>query len=794
MTTSSARGITRSRVALLALMALSAIGMSACSSSDGKNGATGAPGTPGATGPTGPAGPPGPGATTEPRESCAVCHDDGSVYAVTDMHAMAPVITVSAPVFTPSGNDLVVTFNVKADGVNFTALTTAARAYQFNGALRNTLNSIDASVPGDVVTTATLAGGTSGNYTITITDGFLVYGAIPSRYLFRLETALGSAEPRAMVMGNYPSAPDEELVGTAGCTGCHSTMGNGFHYGYPTSGQNCTVCHDADNTTYPRLINIGHGIHNSEQMPGGSYDLKTTTGGAAGTFAVTYPTFMTNCSVCHTAASGALAKVNQMPVTGEGCLSCHGTMASWEENFAASGATFHEAYDETTDCTACHNAAPDAAAPGLVHVTDFHNGLETEMVGIIEDGVDTSVTEGKRFTWQITSVTDSAADANRVITWTATFDGNPVDPCNSTAAAGAPVFFNFPAGVVLDGQPGMLTTYMQGNDYILGQATNEPGQPVNVNLTTANTTCSGNVATTTIARGTVPAGATVGIVALQGKPALPLPANVDTAVYPYTYMYVRVPTPTYQFVVGTGALSSDVRRTIVDTDKCTTCHVGSLYQHGNTRVDNALMCTVCHNSASSEQSVRYGMGVTASEAYDGLVGQTFELKTMLHRIHTAGEQTEAAPFVIYRNRGIYAWAPNTAMIPNWDATLAQTPCGTGEGGVPKYLVYGADPANPNSCQPFNFFEPTYPRLFNDCYACHTAGAVDNTPLQSEAVATTLDAGSIVWQNQIDDTLQGASAAACTSCHTSTAAKGHAYQNGWVPQVFPEGRQTILDTP
>jgi hypothetical protein len=61
------------------------------------------------------------------------------------------------------------------------------------------------------------------------------------------------------------------------------------------------------------------------------------------------------------------------------------------------------------------------------------------------------------------------------------------------------------------------------------------------------------------------------------------------------------------------------------------------------------------------------------------------------------------------------------------------------------------------------------------------------------VATTLDAGSTTWSDQVDDTLQGASAAACTSCHQSTDAKGHAYQNGWVPSQFPNGRQTILDT-
>jgi len=69
------------------------------------------------------------------------------------------------------------------------------------------------------------------------------------------------------------------------------------------------------------------------------------------------------------------------------------------------------------------------------------------------------------------------------------------------------------------------------------------------------------------------------------------------------------------------------------------------------------------------------------------------------------------------------------------------------------------------------------------------------------VATTIDAGQIdsgtggnaVWKNQLDDTLQGASAAACTSCHSTTETRGHAYQNGWTPQTFPNGRQTILDT-
>jgi OmcA/MtrC family decaheme c-type cytochrome len=284
---------------------------------------------------------------------------------------------------------------------------------------------------------------------------------------------------------------------------------------------------------------------------------------------------------------------------------------------------------------------------------------------------------------------------------------------------------------------------------------------------------------------------TKGIVWLEGKPQLPLPAGFDNPEYTFPAMYVRAKTPTREFIVGTGALPAVARRQIVDTGQCLKCHVGSLYQHGNTRVDNVDMCVLCHNSASSDQNNRVAMGVDKSEAYDGLVGQTYEMKTMLHRIHTAGALDEddnplQPPLVIYRTRGIYAWAVDESMLPNWP--------GTSPSGTEKFPVFGANPdaANDIDMQPHNFYSPTYPRPFNDCYACH-AESFDVIPDQSMAVATTLDAGTAPWQNKIDDTLQGATAAACTSCHTSTDAKGHAYNEGWTPQKFENGRQTILDT-
>ena len=60
------------------------------------------------------------------------------------------------------------------------------------------------------------------------------------------------------------------------------------------------------------------------------------------------------------------------------------------------------------------------------------------------------------------------------------------------------------------------------------------------------------------------------------------------------------------------------------------------------------------------------------------------------------------------------------------------------------------------------------------------------------MATTVDAGSDMWDDQLDDVLQGAATTACVTCHADSSSKGHAYQNGWVPQAFPEGRDTIID--
>jgi hypothetical protein len=707
------------------------------------------------------------------------------------------VPTVTNVSFEVVGADLVVSYNLLFNGDETTDFTTVNRDYRYDGTNRN-----DAGT----VTTAVSTG--DGNYTITVPNGAANAG-VNSRYLFRV-VSTSNTDNRAIVLGDFPAAPDDELVSSAGCSGCHGNDGDGgFHYSYPMSGANCTVCHDAANTNYPRLVDIGHGIHNSHEMPSGEFVLETVLPDDSWTYAATYPTYMTNCSVCHTADSGALAKANAMTVTAENCFSCHESMESWDWSVATgNGFTFHEGFDETTNCQNCHSDGNSGQA--LQTVADMHNGLETERVGIIWNGQDESVTYGKRVAMKIDSVVDDGTNVR--VSWSATYDGAPVNPCNATVADGAPGFFAVAATAPFsEGNFSILRSYAQGDDFLGSPGGTNPGQPaggsVNITMSAANTTCAGNVATTTAPSESLPAG-TVARVAIQGKPSVPVPPGfadslhagewVNSSGVMYTTQYARAPSPTYDYLVGSGA-AAPARRSIVDTGECLDCHVGSLYQHGNNRVDNVDLCVMCHNSASSDQNNRFTMGVDASEAYDSRVGQTYEMKTMLHAIHSTGYLAEVNDvdvpvlnpaentFAIYRTRGIYAWAPEGVTPPNW-ATGAACTSTTGPGN----LVYGADPAVAASCQPHNLYHPTYPRPPQDCFMCHASGFAV-IPDQTQAVATTLDAGALPWNNQIDDVLQGASSAACTSCHQSSSARGHANQNGWTPTTFEDGRQTIIDS-
>ncbi len=301
-----------------------------------------------------------------------------------------------------------------------------------------------------------------GDYTLRIAGaGRLTSAPIP-RYYFRLETATGvTPARRASVYADDAAYARLDLVSNQSCQNCHSTFAGRLtsHHYNPFNAEACMACHSAVNPPDEfSLVKLAHGIHNSHEMPSGRFRPGRTTATTTNDqFSVTYPTYMTNCSVCHDSTE-TLQAANAMPVTGPGCLSCHGSMESWD--FAASGATFHEAYNETTDCQECHRV--NGVAASLVKVTDFHNGIVTERGGLIWGGVDTSVTEGAKFNWQITGIVDDKT--NLKITWTAKYNGVDVNPCNTALAAGTPVFHAGSTAAGTASNLSMLRSYFQGDD------------------------------------------------------------------------------------------------------------------------------------------------------------------------------------------------------------------------------------------------------------------------------------------------------------------------------------------
>ena len=718
---------------------------------DGVDGAQGPAGPPGTAGPAGPSGPPGPSATITPLESCGVCHDDGSFAAAPDYHEVPPIEMVSGISFEENGLDLDVTFDIWVDGQPGLGYDTIQRGYRTDGTERvNICNAPSRSDPCDTGS-LTLTDNGGGNYTLKVIGG-AAEALNDNRYLFRV-AAGDDRETRVYFYGDTPVSPFlPTVVSAPACTACHGPEGIGVHGGYfqaEDGGEPCLVCHGVDEV--PSLAAVTHGYHNGNWLDDGE-PVHTT-----------YPTYMANCSVCHSEPL-ELAAANSMEVSGAACFTCHTGMddPSWD----FTGLEFHLTNipnPETYDCqTSCHTA--NGVADSWVVVTDFHDGWETPRHGFIYGGVDTSIVEGDKFDWAITSMSDDGA--NLTFTWTASYDGNTVDPCNATVGVGAPTFHL--------GNGGLRTyrSYSQGDDFIRGTSTSAPGQPSRANLDDVNTTCSGMVATTVIP--------VEGILAEKGRIALGGKPLVESPDVPGLIVEARVPSPTFDWQIGTDVQTA--RRDIVDTNLCLDCHVGSLYQHGGDRVDNVDYCLVCHNAASNEQSVRTDrMGLAAADAYDGKAGETFELKTMIHRIHSAGESDN--PYVIYRGRGIYGFAADESLLPNWPGTGSQP-------------VFGSTIANDGSPGTFvvnhNFHAPTYPRGLYDCAACHVDGT-DFQPDQREAMATTVEAGDpLVWENQNDDVLQGAATTACVTCHADGAARGHAYQNSWEPQAFEEGRQTIID--
>jgi len=842
------------RASRLAAVAL-AIAAAGCSGSDGAQGPQGPQGV------QGPVGPPGPQITAT-TEQCTGCHAG----TLPTQHVLGGEVTVSNVVVaaTNANADITVTYNVKVDGQNRNDFTNAQSGYTWVypdpatvttvGGVRTTLATTQYKVTSNM----------NGNYTAVLA-GFGPAGATPiaAGTTIFLRTDVGNAMDGkigalgATIVGDYGSRA-HDIVGDDACMACHgnhvwaardatSGLPIGHESANPQGVEACIVCHNrfdraesrlgttgnSGTATGTRLMGYVHGIHNSKNMaagmnvdldpsasvtvvlqnPDGTYPRNGSTN-PADWFSVGFPGYMNNCSTCHNTPA-RLAAVANAKVSWALCMSCHNDWNGFSRTQATGDLTFHRSYQYTKDCSAsgCHGAAAPAT------LASFHNGLKTERAGLIWDGADQSVVQGKRVVMAITGVSfDPGSTTTLAITWTATLDGTPVNPCNSSLASG-PVFFGLKANAAtgqIASNMSILRAYAQANDWVNGiTGVTSPGQPSGaVTLAASNTTCSGTVATTRVAAEKTTAARAV--VALQGKPQITFDPAVATS---NEVIQIRAQTPTREFVPTTGAVPATQRRTLVSVDKCNACHLGSLYQHGGNRVDKVELCVMCHNPASSEQQNRVAWGVDPTEAYDGRSGQTYDFRTMVHAIHSAGET--GAPLVYYRTNGIYFFGTKAALakVTNWPTTGGVSCKDSGGVLVTYYKIAGsiatgtvpAADANGN-CKPtaalapstdgtwqvHNFIEVHYPRALHDCGACHVNNTAKALPDPTQAVAVTADIGGTTASNQLDDVLVGPSAATCMSCHQSGdptvqfGLRKHASDGGWAPSAFPNGRQTLID--
>ena len=747
--------------------------------------------------------------TAADPESCAVCHS-----SIEETHAEIGIPVIVDQIGTLDGGtgDFTITFTLEVDGVATSEGYQLYRAYKTyddptlddadpipatTTNVRDQLFSLRGAEPGSCTDFATCADAglladfsstTSGEFTVVIPAAEYEANAAYTVVVRSVESSTdwGDKEPAFVLVEG--TTPLRDLVSddgvSTGCASCHGSSASQLFDHYLVKGNECQACHarySASSDSYYKdatgaWVNQGsvpgsnfteyiHGIHNSHSMPAGEYYRSSSTQWSIG-----YPSDMRNCSVCHVTDDQLTAAV-EAPVSFYLCMTCHQTWdgfvhghdstaddlpAVWEAGdkiFSASN--FHRGSDETTDCMGCHGtiATLDEAGDfhndfqgGDAHYDSFYRGQDISFANIN----DVEVTIG-----------DVTVDGSSVsFTWTATKNGVAVDPCNTDVTAG-PTFQAMNA----------YLAYAKGDDWVNEFDSNSPGQPFGrTSLFPDLTTCASNVATTAGLAMNEDAltYASKVLLAMGGKPLDQDTFTIGSSGVTKSF-YVREPSPTLAFNPSDGSEATP-RRDAVDNDKCLGCHQGTLYQHGGDRVDNEQLCVVCHNPSSSDKNNRLDRfqivnadgTVNTDATYDGKVAETYDMRTMIHAIH--GVEKREKPWTIYRSRGIYMFATDETEQPEgWPADSS--------------TIYGS---TNDSTIAHNWTVVHYPRLVNDCMACHNDEAYEVAD-QTKAVALTVDPGED-YADQSDDTVIGPTAAACTACHYDAAIRSHAKQFGYEANV------------
>lgn len=703
----------------------------------GPSGPTGPSGPSGPTGPTGPTGPSGDDASRAANEACTVCHAEGRIADVAEVHpglqtfssAEASIDAVMIDVDDEAETAiLTVDFTVTDEDGNYIAELGAAssrrpeRFAYLRFALSDLLPAAEGSGDADIWASYTTGDRNPENLT---DNGDGTYSYVFDTNLYEMYDPALRHRLLLIVSGDvveqaknvtYDFVPDQlpgpftfdvsrDIVTTDACNDCHGRLGSplgdaSFHGGSRYLTEACATCHTT--TLGDGLVEFGpmvHNIHAAKIITDGEETLDFSE--------VTYPQDLQNCAKCHAGVDGD--HWNTRP-TMTACATCHDI--DWMTGEGHPGGP----QSDNSMCATCH--PPEGGLAPIIegHVTENSTPNNPE----VPEGL-------ANFEYVIEEVTVNASN-EPVVTFHIDKDGEALD------------LSTYPPDGFGRG-PSFLVAYAMPQDGIesvdynnLGRSA---GQPASVSLADVAESLTGTPEnyTVTLTSAPFPAGATMRAVALQSY---------------FNQLVGEEEVGRHTPSVVQPVTGDEVRRTLVDIPKCLGCHE-ILELHGGSRVNNVQVCVLCHNpnlSSSGRAADPDGLPEETIEAVgdDPLqfpeAGMVF--KQLVHGIHSAAVRNYDYEFVRNRAGGIY----------------------------------------------YNWSEVTFPGIPSNCETCHLPGTYDadlpegllfTTDITTDGVNATREDVIAARDSVPNDTdlVNSPTASVCYLCHDSNPAAYHMGQNGGV---------------
>lgn len=421
--------------------------------------------------------------------------------------------------------------------------------------------------------------------------------------------------------GAQDGIPTHSVVFDGSCNECHSRVE--AHGGARNKVDYCVLCHnpgttDANSGISMDMATLIHKVHMGANLPsvqaGNPLVIWGFNNNKFDFSEAVFPQDNRNCRKCHSADDPETPNGGNWKEAAKtnACGSCHDDISF--VNPPPDGKKLHtgNAIPNDLACNGCHT--PDKVEK--YHVTAFptpnNPSIQGDFPWIQYSLDDVTVEEGNKPVAKFTIMVDGApADLNAL----------PKGLSFGTGGPSLRLLYSEPEASVSN-----------PTDYNHISAAQNYGQPVRVRiadlLPTLVTSVDGSAQTKPGDLGTIPDGATLVAVAMDGALTFPVSESENLSMAGDSQ------------VQGVDGYAE--RRQIVHIDRCNACHE-RLSFHGGNRVNSIDMCVGCHTPNATDKARR---PANAADAVDGLAERSIAFGPMIHAIHR-GADLSAESYVLY---------------------------------------------------------------------------------------------------------------------------------------------------